>query len=381
MVRGRLNLSRVSLAAMALVTLALVFGAFSGCSQPSATPSAPSKSEPAKAAEPASKPPEKAAPKEAAAPPAAPAKKAPVKMRVGATGAVDWGTTAFEYVAARPDIQQKYGIEIEYKPFPNAGDKYNAFKAKTIDLDANMGVAPAASNYQAGVPLVVTRLWAVAEMFRTVVKGDSPYKDLADLKGSKFGITTKAASTYQVAYYAFKSKGLDPEKDVNWVTLPPAALMTALEKGDIQAFQLQEPFPYKIMKTGNYRIIAYPYEIYHKAYGAPFYQTSTAVRKDFYEANSDAVWGLNQAMLEALNNYDKEEDAIAKAVSESPAKYGVKPDEVKEIYKSMARVWVKQEIDDKLIAEVQTLYDRLLQIGGLEKPAKASEFFVKPPKR
>ena len=70
--------------------------------------------------------------------------------------------------------------------------------------------------------------WGVA------VKPDSPIKTLAQLKGKKIGVHNFGTSEYQVGKILVKLSGLDPEKDVSWLSVGEAAGFS-LAKGDIEA--------------------------------------------------------------------------------------------------------------------------------------------------
>ena len=51
------------------------------------------------------------------------------------------------------------------------------------------------------------------------VKPGSPIKSYADLKGKKIGVSDFGGTEYPVTKNVLKALGLDPEKDVNWVSV------------------------------------------------------------------------------------------------------------------------------------------------------------------
>ncbi len=66
-------------------------------------------------------------------------------------------------------------------------------------------------------------------------------KTMADLKGKKIGITVFGSPPHLFASRALAVNGMDPKKDVDWVTFPPDAMGLALDQGRIDAVASAEP--------------------------------------------------------------------------------------------------------------------------------------------
>ena len=69
-----------------------------------------------------------------------------------------------------------------------------------------------------------------------VVKPGSPIKNYEDLKGKRIGVSDFGATDYPVTKSVLRSIGIDPEKDVKWISVGngiPAGV--ALERGQIDA--------------------------------------------------------------------------------------------------------------------------------------------------
>jgi NitT/TauT family transport system substrate-binding protein len=134
---------------------------------------------------------------------------------------------------------------------------YNAQEGFTIDVqalgtNANVQVATdrGAVNIGIGVPSTALPLlakgeWSGAKMFYQYtypykwdigVPPGSPLRSYRDLKGKKVGVSDFGATEYPVTKNVLKALGLDPEKDVNWVSVgngTPAGV--ALQRGVIDA--------------------------------------------------------------------------------------------------------------------------------------------------
>jgi NitT/TauT family transport system substrate-binding protein len=62
-----------------------------------------------------------------------------------------------------------------------------------------------------------------------------------DLKGKRIGIPTMGSPPFLFASRALASNGLDPKKDVTWLTIAPDVMELALENGQVDAIANSEP--------------------------------------------------------------------------------------------------------------------------------------------
>ncbi len=76
--------------------------------------------------------------------------------------------------------------------------------------------------------------------FPIIVKKDSPYKNLLDLKGKKVG-TFPGITSLALSKAIFR-KFLDPEKEIIFIEIPPQNMVEALAAGQVDAVFTPEPF-------------------------------------------------------------------------------------------------------------------------------------------
>jgi len=86
-----------------------------------------------------------------------------------------------------------------------------------------------------GVKVKSVYMYARRPIYKTVVLTSSRFKTMNDLKGQTIGrsSTTEANVLFFIA--AARRAGLDPDKDIKWLTVPTGALALALQKGEIAA--------------------------------------------------------------------------------------------------------------------------------------------------
>jgi NitT/TauT family transport system substrate-binding protein len=84
-----------------------------------------------------------------------------------------------------------------------------------------------------------------------------PIQSVADLKGKKIGVPTHLGSPpFLFASRVLAAKGINPNKDVEWVVLPPEVLGLALDNGQVDAVASSEPIGSILTAGGKARTIA-----------------------------------------------------------------------------------------------------------------------------
>jgi NitT/TauT family transport system substrate-binding protein len=91
----------------------------------------------------------------------------------------------------------------------------------------------------------------------SVVKADSPYKNLKDLKGKTIGVGRAIGDSPMNYFYRLALKeGLDPVKDFNYLAFDTGSLIAALDTGKADAVVGNDGNTYAKIKTGEFRYIS-----------------------------------------------------------------------------------------------------------------------------
>ncbi len=91
-----------------------------------------------------------------------------------------------------------------------------------------------------------------------LVRKDSPYKTLADLKGKPFAVPPEVTSAYNQFDYMMKKQGIDVEKYFQLKKLGGPGIIAVLERGEVEAGYSWEAFVSKLLATGKYRVLVLP---------------------------------------------------------------------------------------------------------------------------
>jgi ABC-type nitrate/sulfonate/bicarbonate transport system substrate-binding protein len=307
----------------------------------------------------------------------APATAQNTKMHVGATVSVDGVTAAF-LMALDNGSFAKAGLDVDVKTFVQSNQKYDTIKAGAIDVDIDMGAINAAQLYSGGVPIVVLRAGTPADVWGVIARSDSKLTRPSDFKGKKFGVVSLSGTNYGTTYLAFKTEGVDFQKDVRVSTLPPATLVTALENGEIDGATTFEPFLSQAVKTGRVKMLFSPGDVYQKRYGEPFLALVVATRKEYLEKNRAAVQKFMTVLEASLVALPQHTDEAAKAMVKYMPEMKISEADAKELLVKYMQNIIKTQNTPAFIKTVQNMYDRLLEAKQLKEPVKAADFWIKP---
>ncbi|MBM7865587.1 ABC transporter substrate-binding protein [Heliobacterium gestii] len=90
----------------------------------------------------------------------------------------------------------------------------------------------------------------------TLVRADSPIQSAKDFRGKRVGVDAMGASPMMLLARELVNNGVDYKKDVEWKVYPKTELELALDRGEVDAIALGEPFGTIIKKnTGKIRVI------------------------------------------------------------------------------------------------------------------------------
>lgn len=160
------------------------------------------------------------------------------RIRLGRSPSICYAPT---YVAE--ELLRAEGFtEIEYVVTGSVAERSKALAAGRIDLSQEVA-APLLLQIDAGDPIVVLTGLHVGcyELF-----GNDRVRAIRDLKGKRVGVQALGVGPHVLLSAMAAYVGLDPRKDINWVTGPGAESMQAFVAGKIDAFMAFPPEPQEL---------------------------------------------------------------------------------------------------------------------------------------
>jgi ABC-type nitrate/sulfonate/bicarbonate transport system substrate-binding protein len=301
---------------------------------------------------------------------------AQVRIVVGSTVSSDVSAAALA-LALKDGSFKRAGLDVEVKNFVQSNQKYDTFKAGAIDMDINMGAINAAQLYSSGVPVQVLRAATPADIWAVVAPKASPLKAPLDMKGKRYGVVSLSGTNFGATYAAMKLSGVDLMRDLKVSTLPPSAILLALDKQEIDAATIYEPYLTPALQSGRVKVLFKPGELYQAHYKEPFLALVISARKEFVTKNRAATAKFVAVMEQTLANLGNNTDAAAKALTEVQPEIQLSPAQVKELLLPYIPNVIKTPNDAPTVKAAQNLYDRMLEAKQLRTPVKASEFWIK----
>lgn len=156
-----------------------------------------------------------------------------------------------------------------------------------------------------------------------LVRADSPYRALEDLKGKKVAAVTRTSGTYQSFYTVARMIGVDPEKDFQVIFAAPEAGRRFLETGEVEAFNIYEPFPTNMLSAGKTRELVRVRTEWKRLTGKDMFLLGVVAYEDWIAANRDLAKRVAATVREAV---DVIRGNPARTIQENRATQGLETD-------------------------------------------------------
>ncbi len=204
------------------------------------------------------------------------------------------------YIAALIEskgIAAKHGIKINNQMM-GFTEGANALKLGRTQF-STMQPSTAVNLWKSGtqVQMFVPQIWS-GNAF--LVRKNSAYKSLGDLKGKKIGNFSRVTGAFFFSAVIAKQKGLDIEKDFQSIPAETAALIALLERGEVETINMFEPHTTKLVLTGRYRVLIDFDDELNAIFGSPPLKTGIATLKETAAKHPDLVKAVRGAYEDAV---------------------------------------------------------------------------------
>lgn len=255
----------------------------------------------------------------------------------------------------------KDGIEVKYDLYLAGPPMIEAFAGGRADFSAT-GDMPPVSARSAGVDIkIISRAGYTPKGNALLVRPDSPYKSVADLKGKKIAVQF-GSSAHHYLILLLKQSGLNTS-DVNLVGLPAPDHQAALESGNVEAVATWEPWSSVLENAKAGKVLA------DSSSGVKRYLQVFLARNDFAQQYPDIAVRFVKANEKALQFIKTNPDAALELIAkESKLPAPVLARIVKETD------WDAQIVPDD-VAAFQQVKDFLQETKVLKKDYDINELF------
>lgn len=279
--------------------------------------------------------------------------------------------------ARRAEVEAKLGFPIKWMPYLNTNDQLTAFRTGEMDI-VEGGTSAFAQLHGAGTSLRVVRGYHNLA-FKILVHKDTPFSGVKDLKGKKIGVASLSGTSYVGTAVVLRANGIDPKADAQVVTAAPTNLIASLETKRVDAVTLWDPYVTQALRSGNLKVVLDVRDVYRKNFKQEFLQTAFAVSAASLDANRERIKKFLAAMSEAIEFTIKEPaEANRLALAAGRETMKLTPEELQEARKSFEDVWVREELNLAMIAEIQGSFDRMQELGMFKQRVDVASFWGAP---
>jgi ABC-type nitrate/sulfonate/bicarbonate transport system substrate-binding protein len=211
-------------------------------------------------------------------------------------------------IAAQNGYFKENGLNVKVKTFTSGGMAAQSFAAGQGDFVCS-GDFPAARMWAASKGGIIGIHQAITMRDLSVIVTTSDIKKGAQLKGKRIGYFAGTNSEFFaakfLAVYGLKFK------DVILKNLRPPEMVVALDRGDIDAFIVWQPFGWRALKVSGSKV-------HILETGAKYFANHMVIstRKDIVENDADAAIAEIKGMVKAVDYVNNNLDGAVKIVGD-----------------------------------------------------------------
>ena len=268
-------------------------------------------------------------------------------------------------------IDKKHGIEMQAKwaPVPEIqrllviGTLDTGLAVKESAVRANLGGTP----LRLLVPVMRPHQFVV-------VPAASPYQRVEELKGKKIALTPEVTALYNMFDFIMRERGVRIEREFQLIKAGGPAIIVHLEKKDVDAGIIWEPFVSRLLASGKYRAIMGLAEEMEKLTNSTERMAWVGAREGWLEKNREVAARLRAVWVEAAERARTDEAFFRKVAKEF---FGLeKPEELSLGWQRVPQFLYPKPWPDKagIQAEIKRL-ERTRELGILPANAKVDIFW------
>ncbi len=217
------------------------------------------------------------------------------------------GSQAILFVARDAGIFRKYNLEPQIIYIAGGPTNIAALVAGSVDFVIFAGPSSIAANLSGADTAVLASF--VNTMEHSIFAHPS-IKKPADLKGKRIGVSRPASSDDYGARVALRKWGLEPDREVTFLTLGgPPDRFVAVQTGRVDATLLQPPLTARARKAGWNELASLA------DLGLDYLGTSLVTSRSVIEKKEERVRRVVRAFVEAIHFYKTHKEASLRSIA------------------------------------------------------------------
>lgn len=223
------------------------------------------------------------------------------KIRIGWVYAM---ANAPVVIAEAKGYYQQVGLDAEIISFTSGPIVHQALAAGQLDM-AYIGSPPVYHWYSRGLKSKILAKVNYGQA-AVITRKDSGINTIKDLKGKKLAGVKKGSGMDVLlrGYVLGEANGIDPDKDLRIIPMPPGNMGPSVESGTVDAAFIWEPFTSQYLLRGDTKII---FDMNAAVPNYPWYVVMSP--PEFLASNRQAVYKALKAHRLAVDFLNSAEDA------------------------------------------------------------------------
>jgi NitT/TauT family transport system substrate-binding protein len=199
------------------------------------------------------------------------------------------------YIAQENGYFKQHGVDVDVITSRGGGEAMKAYISGDVNIVAT-GFPEVGLMRAKGVDVELFFAQTARVPFGMIARKDDGIKTVTDLKGKTVAVTSPGSLTANLARYFVKQAGLDPNKDVTFVSVGGGGeILGALKSKRADAAMLFEPFVTIGIKQGFAdMLVDVPAKL------DAFSSSPLSISKAFLQKSPKAAQGIFDALVEAL---------------------------------------------------------------------------------
>jgi len=283
-------------------------------------------------------------------------------VRIGV--ATSGGTTLPALVISQHKLDEKHGLKIDWVRLDQAALQ-KGFALRQFDVSFAQVASDLIRQRARGDKVKSVYVGIMANVYM-LVKKDSPYRTIAELKGRKVGLYSLTSSSTAALVKVLRDKyKLELRKDFELVVSPPPVLAGLLQKGELEAMINVDPLVLRLLESGAYRQILDADGEWQALAGSRLLVTTLAAWDDYAQKNPDEIRRLVRIYKEAVDIIARDPQIYvstgfikASGLQETPAVVKLFEERFSRLYTGR---W-----DQALINSNRAVFETAIEMGNLE---------------
>lgn len=289
--------------------------------------------------------------------------QSPKALKIGV--ATSGGTTLPALVISQQKLDEKYGLRIEWVRLDQAALQ-KAFALRQFDISFAEVASDLIRQRARGDKVKAFHHGIMANVYM-LVKKDSPYNTIADLKGRKVGLYSLTSSSTAALVKVVRDKHrLDLRKDFELVVSPPPVLVGLLQKGDVEGMINVDPIVLRLLSGGQFRQILDADAEWGSVANSRLLVTTLAAWEDVMQKNPEDIRRLVRMYREAVDHILKTPQVYVTTGFIKQSGLPETPEMVKLFEERFSKLYTGKW-DQNLINANKAVFDTAIEMGNLEK--------------